>query len=181
MGVIMATMGLADVATSVYKQGSTMRDMPFDHSISKEQQKEITTFHSRMQVGATLYMLMNADTAFSPLLAIQGAAFLMTLVRKGIITTNAWHFIYGIMLITNFFMLATLKSDQVTFQLLAYHLFCHIRFRSGWNKYAGWMIVFALKFLLDGYLPTVSMQPYIWVPIWIHVVYSLTRISNYTF
>jgi len=41
-----------------------------------------------MQILATLFMLGNINTSFTPLLAIQLAAFLMTLVIKSIIGEN---------------------------------------------------------------------------------------------
>jgi hypothetical protein len=103
MMVIFATMGLADLITYHYKSSSnTMRNMPFDENISIEDQNTITRFHSKMQVGATLFMLINKDTAFSPLFSIQIAAFLMTLVRKNIIKAVDWHIIYAGSLYSNF-------------------------------------------------------------------------------
>jgi GGDEF domain-containing protein len=48
----------------------------------------VTRYHSLSQAHATAFMVLDADAAFAPLLAIQLAAFLMTLVRKGFISTT---------------------------------------------------------------------------------------------
>jgi hypothetical protein len=72
-------------------EDKTIRNMPFDSTISEQDKTKITKIHSIMQIGATVFMLGNINSAFSPLFAIQTAAFLMTLVRKSIITTNTWH------------------------------------------------------------------------------------------
>lgn len=89
--VCFLTMGFADFVTYYYKDGTTMRDMQFDIDITEDKKKAITTFHSKMQIGATFYMVGNINSAFSPLFAIQFSSFLMTLVRKNIIKRNFTH------------------------------------------------------------------------------------------
>ena len=118
IGVCYLTMICADIATMNYnieteiegkventsdnkKINTTMRNMPFDKSVPVELQKKITRFNSAMQVGATIYMLGNTDTTFFTLSPIQIAAFLMTLVRKNIISTTIWHRVYTFLLISN--------------------------------------------------------------------------------
>lgn len=58
------------------------------------QRRVVTLYHSVSQAHATALMVLGADAAFAPLLAIQLAAFLMTLVRKGLISTTTWHVAY---------------------------------------------------------------------------------------
>jgi hypothetical protein len=107
MATCFVTMLLADVVTKKWgnqqRSGTTMRSMPLGSEFSEEDQKKIAFLQSKSQVHATLYMLHNLETCFSPLFAIQLAAFLMTLVRKSIITSRMWHIVYNFSLWINVF------------------------------------------------------------------------------
>jgi hypothetical protein len=92
--VCVATMLAADAATARHAEGTTMRAMPFDAGVTAERRAVVTLYHSLSQANATALMVLDADAAFAPLLAIQLAAFLMTLVRKGFISTTTWHGAY---------------------------------------------------------------------------------------
>ena len=60
---------LADMITYTFKtETKTMRGMPFDNSITEEDIKKITKMHSSQQFGATVFMMININSAFSPLL-----------------------------------------------------------------------------------------------------------------
>jgi hypothetical protein len=109
------TMMVADTITKIYAEpgDTTMRAMPYAETTSAKDMQKITRFHSHQQVTATIYMLLNIDAAFSPLFAIQFAAFLMTLVRKSIIKPNTWHLLYSWALIINVFILRGLTLSQV--------------------------------------------------------------------
>jgi len=131
MMVSIATMIGADITTHYLKpsdQDSTMRSMPFPQNISEKNQRLISYFHSTMQVGATLYMLENMDTAFAPLCSIQMAAFLMTLVRKNIIKSVHWHLIYSALLLTNFISIFSSSIGCVFIRIILYKLFIYMRF-----------------------------------------------------
>jgi len=146
MMVIFATMGLADLITYHYKSSSnTMRNMPYDENIAIEDQNKMTRFHSRMQVCATLFMLINEDTAFSPLLSIQLAAFLMTLVRKNIIKAMDWHTIYAGLLYTNYFLYTEVKWIHFVFVISSFLFFVYLRFDHGINKYICWSLICVYK------------------------------------
>lgn len=115
----MATMILADTITSQFSttnKTTTMRNMPFDNTIGDELQRRITRMQSAQQIGATLYMLGNLDSCFSPMLAIQIAAFLMTLVRKNIIDSTAWHTVYNMSLWINIFCFWSLPLEYIVIQ-----------------------------------------------------------------
>jgi hypothetical protein len=115
----MATMSMADAITSQFSttnKTTTMRNMPFDKTVDKELQLRITRMQSAQQIGATLYMLGNLDSCFSPILAIQIAAFLMTLVRKNIIDSTAWHTVYNLSLWINVFCFWSLPLEYVVVQ-----------------------------------------------------------------
>jgi len=90
--------------------------MPFDNTIGDELQRRITRMQSAQQIGATLYMLGNLDSCFSPMLAIQIAAFLMTLVRKNIIDSTAWHTVYNMSLWINIFCFWSLPLEYIVIQ-----------------------------------------------------------------
>jgi hypothetical protein len=148
IGTCFGTMIGADIITSIYnmegKNGKTMRNMPFEKSIPENLQKDITKMHSIMQIGATSFMLGTIDTAFSPLFAIQLAAFLMTLVRKSIISTSTWHAIYSLSLWINFGFFTTLSCEYILLQQIMIHSFKHFFFPNKINKYIAWSLLFGL-------------------------------------
>lgn len=145
------TMIGADIATYYYKEGTTMRDMRIDETIDEYKKKAIQLFHSKMQICATLYMIGNVDSAFSPLFAIQFSSFLMTLVRKNIIKTNSWHFLYALSLMLNVFVYQTMRMDYIVFQQIAFKVFAYLRFTKVYNKYMCWSIIYSFFYLYRQY------------------------------
>jgi hypothetical protein len=123
--------------------------MPFDENIKNEDQIMITNMYSNSQIAATLFMLGNSTTAFTPMFAIQIAAFLMTLVRKNIIKANTWHVVYALSLWINIFSYITIDKAWVIMQLCSYFLFIIIRFNYRLNKYATWSIVFTMYIMAE--------------------------------
>jgi hypothetical protein len=145
------TMLLADLATSKYKAATkTMRGMPFGKDISEEDKKTVTRMHSTQQFAATMFMVGNINSAFSPLLAIQIAAFLMTLVRKAIIVELDWHRVYAITLWLNIFVYKTFTnfSDSL-FTILGICLYDYFRIKKGINKYIVWNAIFSIIYLYN--------------------------------
>jgi len=145
---------LADIITHNYsspKNGNTMRNMPFDNNISKEIQNKITYMHSCMQIGATIFMLGNIETAFSPLFAIQLAALLMTLVRKSIISSKMWHAVYTLSLWINIILYQTLPIGFIIINQIMYNNYRYIFFPNRLNKYIGWTINFSLYAIYKEY------------------------------
>jgi hypothetical protein len=129
IGVCFVTMGLADIITYLYPSGTTtMRQMPFDSSVQETKRKYIIMIQSFHQIGATLYMVGNEDACFSPMFAIQLAALLMTLVRKSIISSNAWHLIYNLSLGINIFVYQSLSIQYIGWHIGLVHLFFYWRF-----------------------------------------------------
>jgi len=143
--IIISTMIGADITTYFLKQDSTMRSMPFPNDISEEKQKTIHFFHSSLQVGATIYMFENMDTAFGPLCAIQMAAFLMTLVRKNIIKSIHWHMIYSGLLIMNFLSFFSSSIGNICMSFILFRSFLFFRFYNKMNKYVAWSIVYLIR------------------------------------
>jgi hypothetical protein len=143
------TMISADVITFFYnpngKNGKTMRNMPFDvNIIPSEKQIQITNMHSLMQIGATTYMLCDIESTFSPLLAIQLAAFLMTLVRKSIITSTTWHAIYSLTLWINVVLYTGQPMGFIIIHQIMLNNFTYVFFPLKINKYFAWSINFCL-------------------------------------
>lgn len=156
-GTCYLTMIMADAVTARYRsdnQNTTMRDMPFDPRIKEDEQREIILMQSSQQIGATLYMFGNLDSCFSPMFAIQLAAFLMTLVRKNIIDSNMWHLIYNVSLWVNVFCFYSIPVGYLFIKQVLFQIFYYWRFsvekdsnQFVGNKYVGWTIVFAILYL----------------------------------
>lgn len=140
------TMFSADMITYYFNQdgknGKTMRNMPFDNNINEENQEEIIRMHSIMQIGATTYMLGGLESAFSPLLAIQLAAFLMTLVRKSIINAITWHSLYSLTLWINILLYKTHTVGYIIIHHVMVKNYIHVFFPYKINKYIGWSVNF---------------------------------------
>ena len=146
-----STFILADIITFYYnpsdkncKNGKTMRNMPFNKEITLEEQNNITVMHSYHQIGASLYMFGNIDTAFSPMFAIQIAAFLMTLVRKGIINSYIWHLIYSLSLWLNYILYTSFSPAFFILMQLIVINHINIIFKYKINKYVAWSIYFLI-------------------------------------
>lgn len=150
--VCFATMCLADIVSRIYPSGTTtMCQMPFDDRIAVVDREHIISMQCFHQIGATLYMVGNEDACFSPMFSIQLAAFLMTLVRKSIITTTGWHLLYNFSLGMNVFCFYSLPMGYIYGYLTLIHLFYYWRFTLSakgntvlGTKYIGWYIVFQL-------------------------------------
>ena len=153
------TMMLADTVTAIYKSpetpmNTTMRNMPFDKRIGEDEQQQIILMQSSQQIGATLFMFGNLDSCFSPMFAIQIAAFLMTMVRKSIIDSNMWHLVYNVSLWMNVLCfystpIGYLIAEVALFQVFYYWRFSNMKNQPRvfvGNKYIGWTIVFALLY-----------------------------------
>jgi len=141
------TMTFADIATYMTNRDADktlIRTMPFDKNVSLDLQKRIKHFQCSMQVGATLYMLGNTHTAFLTLYGIQLPAFLMTLVRKNIITPNTWHQLYSIILIFNIYGYYTVPISYIFIHIVLFNLFIEVRFMHNINKYFAWTLIFLL-------------------------------------
>jgi hypothetical protein len=151
MATCIVTMLVADQITKKYAEpgDTTMRAMPFSEIIDDESKKNITLFHSNQQVGATIFMLLNIDSAFSPMFAIQIAAFLMTLVRKNIIMPNTWHLLYSWALMINMFLFCSFNTKQLCIAPASIYTFRYLRFNKRLNKYFVWIIIFVNIIIVD--------------------------------
>ena len=138
--VINLTMIMADIFSKLYKVDSTtMRKMPFGENVSQETKLKVTKIHSAQQFGATTLMMINMESAFSPLFAIQLSAFLMTLVRKSIIKEIEWHRIYLLSLLINIFVFKSFSNQfDMFYVLFTTILSFNLRSNYNLNKYIIW-------------------------------------------
>ena len=145
---------LSDFITKKYNVGNrnknTMRDIPFE-TVNEVIKKEMVQMYSIMQIGGTIFMLGNINSAFSPLLTIQTAAFFMTLVRKSIITTNAWHYLYTISLFMNYLLFPTFSPSFLLFLVLTITIHQVIIFPYKISKYIAWGFHFTIFVVLREY------------------------------
>jgi hypothetical protein len=126
------------------KNDKTMRNMPFEDTIKTEDQSKTILMQSLMQIGATTFMLGNIESAFSPLFGIQLGAFLMTLVRKSIISTKSWHSIYTLSLWINIILFYSFSLTYIIFMQIVYNNFKLYFFPNKINKYLAWTFNFIL-------------------------------------
>jgi len=146
--IINLTMILADISTIFYGADTkTMRGMPFGDKISETDKQLVTRMHSLQQFSATIYMFLNFETAFVPLVAIQLAAFLMTLVRKSIIKELDWHRIYAITLWICIFAINTVDFKNYIFMVFANFFVFWLRINYGVNKYIVWNTLGIISFI----------------------------------
>jgi hypothetical protein len=147
--IVIGTLGAADMATWYFKANdTTMRGMPFDERIPIVVRNKMNLFYSVSQVLATMNCLFsnNIDTPFLVLFPIQIAAFLMTLVKKGYLSTTGWHVLYSLALGLNYahaFYLGKLVGSYNYWRLAL--LFCLLRFEFRFNKYLLWIPISLLK------------------------------------
>lgn len=87
---------------------------------------------------------MGLDEAFLVLFPIQIAAFLLTLVRKDVISAATWHALYGASLLLPYvYLLIVLQTETALELLWVGGMVSLFRFRYRVNKYLLW---YHLKF-----------------------------------
>lgn len=106
--IILGTVNLASIITQNYgcHVKRTTNSMPYPENVTPEQQLAIRRLYTTAQFGATVTCFMNdASMNFAPLLGIQMAPLLMTLVRKGKISTGMYHRVYATSLSLGYLMI----------------------------------------------------------------------------
>jgi hypothetical protein len=144
--IIMTHHYMADVITSKFQNNdlTTTRDIKYDTD-NKYLIKINKYFYAISQIIATSTLLLtkNQDNSFSIMFPIQLSAFLMTLVRKGIISNNQWHYIYTISLIIPYLVnINALKYDKNNLRIFTIsHIILRVIFNT--NKYLNMSILTA--------------------------------------
>jgi hypothetical protein len=146
--IVLGTMACADVVTAYFgSTEKTMRGNPFPDGTPTFVIRMLNLFYSLSQAGATLRILSTTDmgTAFTVALPIQLAPFLMTLVKKGLITQGGWHFWYAASLVSAYVYSSvsplgpSVMDVEHTIAYLA--AFALARFVFGMNKYLVWLVL----------------------------------------
>jgi NAD(P)H-flavin reductase len=147
---VLVAMKCADVATEALKDqssSSTTLGMPYWPGCPAAVELYFKRFYAFSQFSATLVMLVGSiHIQFMAVLPIQGAAFLLTLVRKGLVSTRAYHVCYSILLLIPW-VTAPNVSDFV-FTALGALILAYLRLVLRVNKYGLWVGVFALIMLV---------------------------------
>lgn len=82
------------------RERRTTNAMPYPRSVTSRQQTTVKLFYTLAQFGATANCLFDDPShTFAPLLAIQAAPLLMTLVRKGKASSFTYHRVYALSLV----------------------------------------------------------------------------------
>lgn len=166
---VVATMAWADTVSAYYARvrmagqagpaATTMRGMPYPAGTSEAARAAVQLFYAGAQGMATVALLMGTriDTTFLMLVPIQLAVFLMTLVRKGLIGTGAWHAWYSAAILLPYVYMVyreaafpdghcfPMADAEYGGQLLALAMFFLVRIGLGANKYAFWAAVIGAK------------------------------------
>lgn len=138
---VIGTIVLADLATKHYQAtNTTMRDMPFPDWVSQRSRNRLNLYYSISQVLATAGLLFSPsmERALFILFPIQIAAFLMTLVRKRMLSPLGWHVLYASALGLNYIHGALAQDSLPLVFYIASLIFCVLRFRFRVNKYLLW-------------------------------------------
>ncbi len=142
------TMLLADITTHYLKSETTIRGFQYSSHMTTDDKSKLVYHYSRSQVAATLLMLGNIDTSFTPLFAIQMSAFLLTLSKKGIIKGHYFHVFYTISLWVVGICIITMNPGWLIIHTICCNAFAFIRFYNNINKYISWVIVFSIFIIL---------------------------------
>ena len=143
--IVMSCHYIADLVTTYYKEGSTMRDMAQDNSIFPKWSKiYLDRFYSMMQFGATASLIIPNycchEHAFMIMFAIQISTFLMTMRLKGLINNDVWHLFYAASLLMTFHIASTCNTvNYYTREPMLLFYIWRIYFRL--NKYVGWFVI----------------------------------------
>ena len=174
------TMFCADIVTKLYEADTkTMRGMPYGKDIDDEDKKKVTYMHSVQQFGATLFMTGNIDSAFAPLFAIQIAAFLMTLVRKSIISELDWHRLYSISLWLNIFVYWSFDTiDKPAYIIIGVYLFDYLRVKHGHNKYLVWNYIFLIIYVMYSFVNFALIETHLNQPFLTNLLITYYLVSN---
>lgn len=153
LGTMVAADKISTRFTETNKQ-TTMRNMPLDATIDEATQQENRSLQARAQIVATMLSLYTINSSFMPLLAIQGAAFMMTLVRKNLMSTLTWHRVYNVFLwVCILFLFDPLFQVHTLVALrLALSLYIEVFFKYRTNKYVNWVCVFVIHEICRNYM-----------------------------
>lgn len=134
----------------INNQESTTSTMPYWDNCNLKTQQKFKYFYSYCQYLATLSCISGSNIIwpFITLLPIQLASFLMTLVRKGLLTTKKYHYIYTFSLclpfIVGIYHSYKMKTVEVLIIFILGHILLFLR-KLNLNKYLIWMPILLVR------------------------------------
>jgi hypothetical protein len=156
MSIVSVVMKVASYITEQHgcRINRTTNSMPYPSIVTPSQQSQIKMYYARAQFGATAQAVcQDATICFMPLIAIQMAPLLMTLVRKGKVTTNTYHFGYAVALMlggmfnpVRLFCMSTRPATALMFLLMGNPSCLRLHYK--YPRFVGWYIYFALTGLV---------------------------------
>ena len=136
LGLIILTNQCSARITDKYgdRENRTTNSMPYPTCITQDMQKRIKNMYAGAQIGATkLIVLQDPTLNYIPLLGIQMAPLLMTLVRKGKISSINYHRTFALSLLMGYvalFVRLCMQPDtSLIVHLLMSNLFPLLRLR----------------------------------------------------
>mmetsp|Transcript_6346 Transcript_6346/g.12315 ORF Transcript_6346/g.12315 Transcript_6346/m.12315 type:complete len:420 (-) Transcript_6346:1820-3079(-) len=152
MAILLACAG-ADVATARLRarsEESTTATMPYWKDCSLQKEKIFKHVYAVAQFGATIGcgMVSNPIWPLAILLPIQGASFLMTLVRKGLISARSYHMAYLGSLLLVFLVGIRHLVWMWSWDLIGLFVVALVTYqlrRMGIDKFALWVPLVALR------------------------------------
>lgn len=182
IGLVFTVLILADIVTWMGDPSDeTIRSMPFPDYVSESTMKRIARFHSSAQFGATLQTLsMDPTINYSSILGVYEAAFTMTLVRKGKITSRSWHLWYAFVLnlVTVVHMTRTViinsSFEQYTV-FIGMLIAPRLRIQYRMNKYLTWIITIMIIYFTYEYVEHYINNVYFSSSMQVYVVYNIYR------
>lgn len=152
---------LADYITAKYNTNdkTTTRDINWEN-ISDNTKAIMKQYYAICQILAINALLLTdnepygsgaVESAFLVMFPIQLSTFLMTLVRKSIITNITWHIFYGISLLSPFFIITNTiqKNNLEVAKVYLPILYIVFRLQYGMNKYYLMSHVFILNMYIQ--------------------------------
>ena len=150
---VLGSLYLSDEVTKklrINNNESTTLTMPYWNECKLNTKKKFKYFYSYCQYLATLSCISctNIIWPFIVLLPIQLASFLMTLVRKGLISSKNYHYIYTLSLTLPFIVGINysfrMKSMEVFIMFILAHILLIIR-KLNVSKYLIWFPIIFLR------------------------------------
>ncbi|PCJ24955.1 MAG: hypothetical protein COA94_06930 [Rickettsiales bacterium] len=127
----------------------TTNSMPYWRGCSVEREHLHKTFYAFAQFLASIICLFGSyTTIFFTLPAIQGAALLMTLTRKNIITSHSYHQIYTFLLFYPIPLFLVLWPAKTIFAIILSGVLYYLRSRNI-NKYLLWIPVLIMANMIE--------------------------------
>lgn len=142
----------------------TTNAMPYPNYLKEFEIQRIKYEYSKKQFGATLMAVFSGELAtslnFAPLLAIQTAPFMMTLVRKGKCNAKHYHIVYMLALIYPLYLyhivLRRLYPEFADIAICYLYIFAYSRrINYKWNNNHIWAIVIPGVVFSLNYFPVI--------------------------